>query len=89
MAKKATPTPESKEAVMYIGPTKMGALHVTQNSVFTSGVLPAHLAKAVDGNDDFQFMFVGVSGAGDARSALRDPNSKFAQAYRAVAAMEG
>ncbi|XPV75519.1 MAG: hypothetical protein ACNI27_12865 [Desulfovibrio sp.] len=49
MANKASPT--NKEAVMYIGPTKMGALHVTCNTVFKGGVLPDHLATAIKSKD--------------------------------------
>lgn len=90
MADKKTKATASTEAVMYIGPTKMGALHVTNSAVFRGGVLPDHLAKAikVKGNN-FKALFVPVSEAGKARVALRDPNSDQAQAFKAVAAMEG
>ncbi|WFS63456.1 hypothetical protein LF599_04640 [Pseudodesulfovibrio thermohalotolerans] len=85
------PAPNPKEAVMYIGPTKMGALHVTNGAVFKGGVLPEHLAKAARarGNESFKTLFVPVSGAGKARAALRDPNSDPAKAFRAAAALEG
>ncbi|WP_285906837.1 hypothetical protein [Pseudodesulfovibrio pelocollis] len=77
--------------VMYIGPTKMGALHVAHGAVFTAGVLPEHLARAVrnKGNEALRALFVPVSEAGRARAALRDATSDMATAYRAVAAMEG
>jgi hypothetical protein len=78
-------------AVMYIGPTKMGALHVARGTVYAAGGLPEHLARAVrsKGNESFKAMFVPVSEAGHARAALRNTTSDLAVAYRAVAAMEG
>lgn len=92
----ATKAPEAststpKEAVMYIGPTKMGALHVTSGAVYTGGVLPDHLAKAIKakGCESFKALFVPVSEAGKARAALRDPNSDQAKAFKAAAALEG
>ena len=83
--------PVQAEAVMYIGPAKRGALHVTKGAVFRGGVLPDHLAKAIKakGNEFFKAMFVPVSEAGKARVALRDPNSDLAKDFKSAAAMEG
>lgn len=93
MATKASEAPTStpKEAVMYIGPTKLGALHVTNGAVFKEGNLPDHLVKAIKikGNESFKALFVKVSEAGKARAALRDPNSDQAKAFKAAAALEG
>lgn len=88
----ADKTPDApQEAVMYIGPTKMGALHVTNGAVYKGGVLPDHLAKAVKakGHDQFARLFVPVSQAGKARAGLRDVNSEMSKAFKAAAALEG
>lgn len=89
MADKTPDVPQ--EAVMYIGPTKMGALHVTNGAVYKGGKLPDHLAKAikVKGNELFKALFVPVSEAGKSRAALRDVNSDQSKAFKAAAAMEG
>jgi hypothetical protein len=91
MATKKTESPSVGPAVMYVGPTKMGALHVTRGSVFKGGVLPGHLSAAVQakGNESFKALFVPVAEAGRARAELRDGRSALAQAYHFVQRQKG
>ncbi|MGE4424780.1 MAG: hypothetical protein AB7D39_20955 [Pseudodesulfovibrio sp.] len=91
MAGKQTETKTTAEAVMYIGPTKMGALHVTNGAVFRGGKLPEHLATAikVKGNEAFASLFVSVSNLGPARASLRVPGSDLGRAFKAAGKMEG
>lgn len=88
MATKTDTTP--KEAVMYIGPTKMGALHVTNGSVFKDGILPDHLVKVLKGKgvEEFKSLFVPISLAGKSRAALREAGSELSKAFLAVKSME-
>jgi len=79
------PPPES---VMYVGPSKLGLLHVQEGTVFKAGLLPEQIKAKVAESPDFARLFVPMSRAGAARAQIKNPTSPLAKAFAAVAQME-
>lgn len=80
--------PVAPEAVMYVGPSRLGRLHVQQGTVFLSGLLPKAVQALAEESRDFARLFVPISRAGEARTQLRNPKSPLAKAFAVVARME-
>lgn len=85
-AAQAVPAPA--EAVMYVGPARLGRLHLQRNTVFTGGALPADVQALAEASAEFASLIVPLSRAGEARRMLRNPKSELARAHAAVARME-
>jgi len=82
---RAAPRPE---ALIYIGPSRVGKALLPQATVYSGGVLPPQIKALTSRSADLAALFVPVSRAGAAKAELRDPGSKLAKAYAAVAKME-
>lgn len=70
----------SKEAVMYIGPTFMGAAYA---SVYTKGI-PAPLEEKVKAYPLFEDLLVPLSEVVEARALLNDKGSALSKCYSAA-----
>jgi hypothetical protein len=76
------------EAVMYVGPSKLGRLHVQQGTVFKDGLLPQAVQDLSGESRDFARLLVPIHQAGEARAQLRNPKSLLAKAFASVARLE-
>ncbi|WP_034627635.1 hypothetical protein [Desulfocurvibacter africanus] len=83
---RAAPAPA--EAVMYIGPARLGRLHLQRNTVFSGGILPAQVQALAQASAEFASLIVPLGKVGEARQMLRNPKSELARAHAAVARME-
>lgn len=80
--------PVSGEARMYLGPTRVGRVLLQQGTVYAGGVLPAQVKALADKSAELSALLVPVSRVAQAKAELRDPKSKLARAFQAVAKME-
>jgi hypothetical protein len=83
---KKSETVKSKRvsAQVYVGPNLSAPLFLKRFQVFAKGVLPAHLQKACDDDQDLRTLFVRFRELGKAKRDLQRKTSRLAKAYDAT-----
>lgn len=82
------PQNRGQQAKIYIGPTKFGALHVVEGTIFKGGKMPAHLEELAKKNKEFAQLVVPVAELGSAKAELGKKDSPLSKCYKTFTGKE-